>query len=172
MKKASKILLMVAGIFAVLSFLTAVVFAIIFFVAPSVPALQEQIANGIQYAIDEGAKEEVVEVLEWAADHLNVFTGIMGGSLLLSALFQAVSALFAFIGVTSDGNKKGLYIVNAIIGFLAGSLLQLVGGVLGIIGGGSSSAEPAKVEEVPAETKVEEKAEEKAEPVKEEKPAK
>ena len=172
MKKASKILLMVAGIFAVLSFLTAVVFAIIFFVAPSVPALQQAIADGIQYAMDEGMQEQYLEMLQWAADHVSDFANIMGGSLLGAAFVQAISAVFAFIGVTSDGNKKGLYIVNAIIGFLAGSLLQLVGGVLGIIGGGSSSAEPAKVEEVPAEAKVEEKAEEKAEPAKEEKPAK
>ena len=163
MKKASKILLMVAGIFGVLGFLTAVVFAIIFFVAPSVPALQEQIANGIQYAIDEGMQEQYVEMLQWAADHLNIFTGIMGGS-LLSALFQAVSALFAFIAVASDGNKKGLYIANAILSLFATSILQLVGAILGIIGSGSApkEAEPAKVEEAKPEEKVEAKPEEKA----------
>ena len=177
MKKAAKILLMAAGILGVLSFITAVVFAIIFFVAPSVPELQQAIADGIQYAIDEGAREDVVELLQWAAENLNVFTSIMGGSLLGSAFITLVSVIFSFIGLSAD--KKGLYLVNAILGFFAGSLLQLIGGILGILGSGNKAQEPVKevkapVEEaapVEEEKKEEPKSEpeEKAEPVKEEK---
>ena len=180
MKKAAKILLMAAGILGVLSFITAVVFAIIFFVAPSVPELQQAIADGIQYAIDEGAREDVVELLQWAAENLNVFTSIMGGSLLGSAFITLVSVIFSFIGLSAD--KKGLYLVNAILGFFAGSLLQLIGGILGILGSGNKAQEPVKEVEAKEETgpveeekKEEPKSEpeEKVEPVKEEKkPAK
>ena len=180
MKKAAKILLMAAGILGVLSFITAVVFAIIFFVAPSVPELQQAIADGLQQAMDEGMKEEYYEMLEWAANNLSVFTSAMGGCLLGSAFITLVSVIFSFIGLSAD--KKGLYLVNAILGFFAGSLLQLIGGILGILGSGNKAQEPvkeveAKEESTPVEEEKKEEPksepEEKAEPVKEEKkPAK
>ena len=47
MKKASKIILIIAGVFGVISITAAVIFAVIFFIAPSVPELQAAIADGL-----------------------------------------------------------------------------------------------------------------------------
>ena len=153
MKKAAKIILIIAGVFGIISFVAAVIFAVIFFIAPSVPELQQVIADGLQYAMDEGMEEQYLEMLQWAADNLGIFTGIMGGSLLGSSFMTLLSVIFCFVGAGAD--KKGLYVVDIILGFFCSSLLQLVGGILGLIGAGKKKEEqPKPAEAAPKEEPV------------------
>ena len=54
MKKAGKILLIIAGVFLVISVVSLLVTAICFFIAPSVPQLKDLIQEGLQKAIENG----------------------------------------------------------------------------------------------------------------------
>ena len=152
MKKASKIILIIAGVFGVISITAAVIFAVIFFIAPSVPELQAAIADGLQYAMDQGLEEQYYEMLEWAADNLAIFTGIVGGSLLGNAFLTLLSTIFCFVSAGAD--KKPLYVIDIILGFFCSSLLQLIGGILGLISGGKKEEQPKPVEAAPKEEPV------------------
>ncbi len=172
MKKAGKILLIIAGVFLVISVVSLLVMAICFFIAPSVPQLKDLIQEGLQKAREEVTNQDLLNLIEWACqeEHYSAFSYGVGSGLLVSMFIDLIAAVMAFIG--SGAKQKGMFIVNIIFGFFSSSLLQIIGGILGLIGAGQKEEKPQVVgkseEQVEREEAVEPASEDEKEP---EKPA-
>ena len=141
MKKASKILLTIAGIFNLIAciglFITGLVYAIIAFAGGAL--LFEELTVEIQEMIEGiGVPEDAIRWLVagvFALIYLCVFGAL--------AIIYLVGAIVAFKG--SKPKKRGVLIANIVFGIICENILGLVGGILGVIGFGK---EP-KLEEEP-----------------------
>ena len=169
MKKAGKILLIIAGVFLVISTVSLLVTAICFFIAPSVPQLKDLIQEGLEKAREEVTNQDLLNLIEWACqeEHYSAFSYGVGGGLLVSMFIDLLAAVMAFIG--SGAKQKGMFIVNIIFGFFSSSLLQIIGGILGLIGAGQKEVAGQKEEKPQVVGKSEEQVEkeEAAEPASE-----
>lgn len=166
MKKASKILLIIAGVINLLAciglFITGLVYSIIAFAGGAL--LFEDMAVEFQEWFQEMGVPE--DALRWvvAAAFALIYFAVFG----LLAIFYLVGAIIAFKG--SKPKKRGVLIANIVFGVICENIFGLVGGILGVIGFNKGSPqegealpepepEPAPVEEEPKqleEPKVEE----------------
>ena len=163
MKKASKILLIIAGVFNLLAciglFITGLVYAIIAFAGGAL--LFEELTVEIQEMIEGmGVPEDAIRWIVAAVCAL-VYLVVFG----LLAIIFLVGAIIAFKG--SKPKKKGIFIANIVFAVICENIFALVGGILGLIGFKPEEQqeeplpepEPAPVEEEPKqleEPKVEE----------------
>ena len=150
MKKATQIVLLVAGIFAIIA-AVGYFFASIVYLA----------AGGFMVALDAGAIS-ISDFPQWAIDLIDKFTAgrqfdslaalaaalfTAGAFLLVAAIICIPAAIVSFMARGKD--TKGLYIACIVLGVLSGTLFPTAGGILGLI-------HQAVDQPKPEETKVEE----------------
>ena len=164
MKKASKILLIIAGVFNLLVciglFITGLVYAILAFVTGTL--VFEGWAVDIQEMLEAMGVPE--DAMRWVlATVFALICLLVFGAL---AIIWLVGTIIAFKG--SKPKKRSILIANIVFGIICENILGLVGGILGVIGFSKEpkpeeeplpEPEPAPVEEEPKqleEPKVEE----------------
>ena len=176
MKKASKILLTIAGIIGLIAGIGLMVAGLVYglvIIFGGASALPE-VAAAIQEILDESGSDMDANAIAWI---VNISIGLIimliyGGI----GLFELITGIIALKG--AKAKKKGILIANIVFGVMFQNYIAIAGGVLGIIGLGQEerrAAQPAQDEVAPAPAPapapaIEEKKEEpaKAEPVKEE----
>lgn len=128
MRKIGNVLLILAGIFAILGCLGALggSIALIVFSGPQFKQMIiDGLANGTIKSDLPGTPEEIATGVQ------AIFLGV--------GIFLAVEVLFTFgcAAVSFAAKAKqtsGLYIANIVLGVLTGSIFALVGGIFGLIG--------------------------------------
>ena len=169
MKKASKIILTIAGIInillAVALFIIGIVYAVMAFVAVSSLPTAELVALIEEEMGSMDLPEEGLAMIVSAV--LAVIFLIGFGA---AGIFVLIAGIIGLKG--AKAKKKGILIANIVFGVLIENWLNIIGAVLGIIGlsmEAKRAAEPQpEPAPAPAPAPVEEKKEVVAEPVKEE----
>lgn len=157
MKKASQIILLIAGIVAILGALAWLVLSIVYF-----------LIGGFFVAINNGTIP-AADVPQWVWDFIDSFMKnhdgmtmdvviatmfATGAIYLVFALFSIPAAILAFMARGKE--KQGLYIACIVFGVLSATAVATVGGIFGLIALGTEKQEPkpevaSPVEEKPAE---------------------
>lgn len=163
MKKASKIVLTIAGviniILAIALFIVGIVYAVMAFVAVSSLPTAELVALIEEEMGSMDLPEEALAMIVSAV--LAVIFLIGFGA---AGIFVLIAGIISLKG--AKAKKKGILIANIVFGVLIENWLNIVGGVLGIIGlsmEAKRAAEP-QPEPAPAPAQVEEKKEVVTEP--------
>ena len=169
MKKASKILLTIAGIIGLIAGIGLMVAGLVYglvIIFGGASALPE-VAAAIQEILDESGSDMDANAIAWI---VNISIGLIimliyGGI----GLFELITGIIALKG--AKAKKKGILIANIVFGVMFQNYIAIAGGVLGIIGLGQeerkAAQEQAEPEPAPAPAAIEEKKPEPA-PVKEE----
>ena len=130
MKKAAKILFLIAGIVAILGAVGYLVSGIVFFALSGDASRQIVIdminSNQIDTSGMSGTVEEVATIIQATF----LATGVV---FLIFAIFSVVAIIFAFKARNTD--KKALFIVNIVLGALSGTAVGIVAGIFGLIAG-------------------------------------
>lgn len=140
MRKAAKIVLLVGGIFGILSLLgTLACLALVPVLA--LGGLAAGLAPVAETLID--LLSDMDALMEWLPENAAaiaipavsgfVAAGVLATTLLVDAVLALATAITCFVGSKAKPAKKGIHIVNIVFGILGTSLLALVGGVLGLI---------------------------------------
>ena len=176
MKKASKILLTIAGVIGLIAGIGLMVAGLVYglvLIFGGATALPE-LAAAIQEMLNDMGSDLDATAIAWI---VNICIGLVmmliyGGI----GLFELITGIIALKG--AKAKKKGILIANIVFGVMFQNYIAIAGGILGIIGLGQEerrAAQPAQEEVAPAPAPapapaIEEKKEEpaKAEPVKEE----
>ena len=176
MKKASKILLTIAGVIGLIAGIGLMVAGLVYglvLIFGGATALPE-LAAAIQEMLNDMGSDLDATAIAWI---VNICIGLVmmliyGGI----GLFELITGIIALKG--AKAKKKGILIANIVFGVMFQNYIAIAGGILGIIGLGQEerrAAQPAQdeVASAPAPAPapaIEEKKEEpaKAEPVKEE----
>lgn len=168
MKKASKILLTIAGIIGLIAGIGLMVAGLVYglvIIFGGASALPE-VAAAIQEILDESGSDMDANAIAWI---VNISIGLIimliyGGI----GLFELITGIIALKG--AKAKKKGILIANIVFGVMFQNYIAIAGGVLGIIGLGQEerkAAQQVQEEPAPAPAAIEEKKPEPA-PVKEE----
>lgn len=126
MKKASDILLLIAGIVSIMAGIFYLVLMIVFFVLGSVDTstIAQYIREGKINSSVNGTAEEQAEVIK-------ILFVVLAIVFLFLTVFTVVNAVISFVGKARG--TKGLYIANIVFGILSSVVLNLVGGILGVV---------------------------------------
>ena len=134
MKKATQIVLLVAGIFAIIAAVGYFFASIVYFAC-----------GGFMVALDAGSIN-ISDFPQWAIDLIDKFTAgrefdslaalaaalfTTGAFLLVIAILCIPAAILSFMARGKD--TKGLYIACIVLGVLSGTLFPTAGGILGLI---------------------------------------
>lgn len=132
MKKASKILLIINGVLAILAAIGFLVAGVIFMYGAT-PEAREMILK----LIDEGV---ITTTTTMTREELATFVQTMASSLgigfVISAVLNIPNAVLSFIAAGKE--KKPLYIIVIVLSVLSSTLVGILGGIFGLI---SSSKE-------------------------------
>ena len=132
MKKASKILLTISFIFALIlsigCMIAGVIMAAMVFVSPALSSTDLAIA--IEEVFSEMEMDVDGETLAWIIKAV-----IAVVYLILFAIGFVVYLIVAIVAKKgANAKRQGVLIANIVFGFLGSNLLSLIGGILGIIG--------------------------------------
>ena len=133
MKTATRIVLLIAGILAIVAAVGYFAASIFYFAA-----------GGFMVALDQGAVS-ITDFPQWAIDLLAKLTNgqngnpaeiaaalfVGGAFFLVAAIFCIPAAILSFMARGKD--KQGLYIACIVLGVLSGTGLPTIGGILGLI---------------------------------------
>ena len=134
MKKATQIVLLIAGILAIIGAVGYFAASIFYFAA-----------GGFMVALDQGAIS-TADFPQWAVDLIDKLTQgykystpaelavalFAGGAIfLVAAIFCVPAAILSFVARGKD--KQGSYIACIVLGVLSGTMVSAVGGILGLI---------------------------------------
>lgn len=127
MKKASDICLIIGGVLAILCAIGFLVSGIIMLVFAS-PQFKEMIIKGLEegtiHTTLPGTPEQVATIVQQA------FL-IAGACFLPGVVLAILSAVFSFMGPKRHTNT--IYILNIVFGVLGGSVVNTIGGIIGLI---------------------------------------
>lgn len=127
MRKASKIILLICAVLGIISALGLLVSTILMFVFASpgmTEQIQQMIADGTIHSSYSGTPEEVTRAVQ--------FTFLIVGIVLLVVLvFEIPLIVLDFVGYKKE--SSGLFIAIIILSIMSGSILNIIGGVLGLI---------------------------------------
>ena len=127
MRKASKIIFLVAGIYSIATVVLLFVFGILFEVMSS----KESTATVIE-AIERGIiTTAYVGTVEEKAAFVQSLYGGFGVAFFIFAAFGVVNSILAFIARGKD--SKGIYVLNIIFGILSLIVVNVVGAIFGMI---------------------------------------
>ena len=150
MKTASRILLIVAGISLIVSVIAGLVLTICFFLAPSVQALRDVIQDGLQSARDSDLGDWLKNLIEFSVKNFEGFCFYFGIAFAIITFFDLAALILCFIG--SSSTNKVIMILHIILGFLfGGGLIELLGGVFGLLANKQEQSEPQPQEAKPAD---------------------
>ena len=128
MKKAANILLIISGVFCILSILGAIAGTVVCFVVSGNTDLIKQGLSEGWINIPQhyqGSEEQAVQFVKLAL----ITVGVL--CIVYTAIYIAGAAI-SFQGAKKE--TKGLYIVNIVVGVIGGSIFNLIGGILGLVG--------------------------------------
>ncbi len=128
MKNVSRILLLIAGI---VSFVCALVFLImgIVYLALTTPEAKQIIIEGLQNgSINTSVVGQSVE--EQAAT-IQIILGALGAVFMVWAVLALINGVISLVGRAKG--TKGWMIINIVCGVVSGLIINLVGGILGVI---------------------------------------
>ena len=133
MKKASSILLKIAGIFniiaAVALFIAGIVYAIMAFAAvESIPA--GELITAIEEAVGNAASDLSEEAIKIIISAVLALVFLIGFG--VAGIIVLISGIIALKG--AKATKKGILIANIVFGVLIENWLAIVGAILGIVG--------------------------------------
>ena len=132
MKKASKILLIINGVLAILAAIGFLVTGIIFMYGAT-PEAREMILK----LIDEGVITTTTTMTrEELATFIQTMSSSLGIGFVISAVLNIPNAVLSFIAAGKE--KKPLYIIVIVLSVLSSTLVGILGGIFGLI---SSSKE-------------------------------
>ena len=132
MKKASKILLIINGVLAILAAIGFLVTGVIFMYGAT-PEAREMILK----LIDEGAiTTSTTMTREELATFVQTMSSSLGIGFVISAVLNIPNAVLSFIAAGKE--KKPLYIIVIVLSVLSSTLVGILGGIFGLI---SSSKE-------------------------------
>ena len=132
MKKASKILLIINGVLAILAALGFLVTGVIFMYGAT-PEAREMILK----LIDEGAiTTSTTMTREELATFVQTMSSSLGIGFVISAVLNIPNAVLSFIAAGKE--KKPLYIIVIVLSVLSSTLVGILSGIFGLI---SSSKE-------------------------------
>ena len=125
MRTASKILVLVGGISAIVCAVSLFTMAIMFFMGgiPFFTNYLEQILQ--QQGVDD--PERITLIIRLSSIFLGVF-------FMMMSIFSIPSAVVSFLATKKP--TKGLLIANIILGYLSGSNYNIAGGIFGLIANG------------------------------------
>ena len=132
MKKASKILLIINGVLAILAAIGFLVTGVIFMYGAT-PEAREMILK----LIDEGAiTTSTTMTREELATFVQTMSSSLGIGFVISAVLNIPNAVLSLIAAGKE--KKPLYIIVIVLSVLSSTLVGILGGIFGLI---SSSKE-------------------------------
>lgn len=128
MKKASKILLLIGAILAIFMVILWGVLSAVYFAAA---ALLQGVIDGT-ITVDAETAKRVAELLQnmtiqQAVDYSITIAVIF----LVFALLSLAACILGFISKNKE--NKGLFIADMVLGLLSGCLLNLLGGIFGLV---------------------------------------
>ena len=127
MKTATKVLLIIGGILAILSalsFLAGGIVLVVFSGPQFYDTILKMIQDGTAHSSLPGTPEQQVATIQSAF----LIAGIV---LLVEVLFLAIQAVIAFMASSRRSNT--LYIANIVIGVITLSVFNLAGGIVGLV---------------------------------------
>ena len=123
MRKISNILLLIGGIYAIVSAVALLVMGIVFLTGGSLPIIGHYLEQALHQAgIDD--PDRVALAIQLAS----ILSGV---TFLLMALLCIPSCVVSF--AARKNPTKGLLIANIVIGYFCGTTYHVVGGILGLI---------------------------------------
>ena len=128
MRKIGNVVLLIAGILAIFAAVASLAGAIAFIVFSSpqyTSMILEGLQNGTIHSTLPGTPEQV-------AAQIQAMFLIFGIVLAVEVAIISGSAAVAFLAKSKQ--TSGLYIANIVLGVLSGSVLLIVGGILGLVG--------------------------------------
>ena len=128
MKKAANILLLIGGILAIFCAVAFLIMGVVFIIA-SGPALTEPLIEGIESGaittnFQGATTEEIVKIVQ-------SFFLLLGIMFICFVPFTIADCVICFVGKSKQ--TKGMYILNIVFGVLGSTIINTVGGVLGLI---------------------------------------
>ncbi len=127
MKKASKILLIINGVLAILAAIGFLVTGVIFMYGAT-PEAREMILK----LIDEGAiTTSTTMTREELATFVQTMSSSLGIGFVISAVLNIPNAVLSFIAAGKE--KKPLYIIVIVLSVLSSTLVGILGGIFGLI---------------------------------------
>ena len=128
MKKIGNVLLLIAGILAIFAAVASLAgaIALIVFSGPQYTSMIiEGLQNGSIQSTLPGTPEQVTAQIQ-------LMFLVFGIVLAVEVAIISGSAAVAFLAKSKQ--TSGLYIANIVLGVLSGSVLLIVGGILGLVG--------------------------------------
>ena len=128
MKKIGNVLLLIAGILAIFAAVASLAgaIALIVFSGPQCTSMIiEGLQNGSIQSTLPGTPEQVTAQIQ-------LMFLVFGIVLAVEVAIISGSAAVAFLAKSKQ--TSGLYIANIVLGVLSGSVLLIVGGILGLVG--------------------------------------
>ena len=152
MKKASKILLTIAGIIGLIAGIGLMVAGLVYglvIIFGGASALPE-VAAAIQEILDESGSDMDANAIAWIVKiSIGLIIMLIYGGI---GLFELITGIIALKG--AKAKKKGILIANIVFGVMFQNYIAIAGGVLGIIGLGQeerkAAQEQAELEPAPA----------------------
>ena len=123
MRKISNVLLLIGGIYAIVSAVALFVMGIVFLTGGSLPIITHYLEQALHQAgIDD--PDRVALAIQLAS----ILSGV---TFLLMAVLCIPSCVVSF--AARKNPTKGLLIANIVIGYFCGTTYNVVGGILGLI---------------------------------------
>lgn len=138
MKKASKIILTIAGVFNLLALIAAVIVPLVYCIMALVSSatIDPALYANIQAAIEESGMEISPDVVVWVV--VGIYCLIVLSIGTVAFVYYLVCTIISFKG--AKAKKKGVLIANIVFYcFTWYNILMLVGAILGIIGLGQEA---------------------------------
>lgn len=126
MKKAANILLIISGIFCILSILGVIAGAIACFVmSGNTDLIKQGLSEGWINIPHQDTEEQAIQFVK-------IMLTTVGVLCVVYTVVYIAGAVISFQGAKKE--TKGLYIVNIVVGVIGGSIFNLIGGILGLVG--------------------------------------
>lgn len=127
MKKASKILLIINGVLAILAAIGFLVTGIIFMYGAT-PEAREMILK----LIDEGAiTTSTTMTREELATFVQATASGLGIGFIISAVLNIPNAVISFIASAKE--NKALYIISIVLSVISSTVIGILGGIFGLV---------------------------------------
>ena len=147
MKKASKILLTIAGIIGLIAGIGLMVAGLVYglvIIFGGASALPE-VAAAIQEILDESGSDMDANAIAWIVKiSIGLIIMLIYGGI---GLFELITGIIALKG--AKAKKKGILIANIVFGVMFQNYIAIAGGVLGIIGLGQEERKAAQEQAEP-----------------------
>lgn len=134
MRKASKIIYLVAAILSIVAAVCYLICGIVMLVLPNIPEIIEAI------------EQEIAKNPELPADALEIFKAFFvfyGVCAIITAICAGVNSFFAFKAHGQEKPSKSLNVLNIVFGVLGGVLVNVVAAIFAFVANGQEERRAA-----------------------------